>query len=86
MAQILTARRNPVIITARTTRQFTEVRSVNSDADQTVNSVFDKSLASDTDYKTKTANADSVLINSVIEEIKSNFTQNTSMYHVSCPL
>jgi len=80
MAQILTARRNPVIVTARTTRQFTE-GSMNSNADQTINSVFDKSLVSDTDCKTKTT--DSVLIKSVIEEIKSNFTKNTSMYHVS---
>jgi hypothetical protein len=74
-----------VIVTAKTTRQFTDVRSVHSDADQTINSVFDKSLVSDTDYKVaNTAGADSLLIHSMIEEVKSNFTQNTSMYYVSC--
>ena len=81
----MSARHHPVIVTPRTNRQFTEVRSVHSDADQTFNSVFDKSLASETDYKVvNTTGADSLLMNSLIEEVKSNFTQNTSMYHVSC--
>lgn len=76
-----------MIVTPRTTRLFSGVRSVHSGADQTFNSGFDKSLASDTDFKVgNTTGVDSLLMSSTIkEEVKSNFTQNTSMYHVSCP-